>query len=298
MGTTAETVKTVEANGLRLAYETIGDPSGTPLLLIMGLGSQMLSWPDEFCQLFVDRGYQVVRYDNRDIGLSTHFTEAGMPDLMARLGGTEVPTPYLVDDMADDAAALLDALDLSPAHIVGVSMGGMIAQALAIRHPDHVRSLTSIMSTPNPNISPPDPIAISELMRPPATTRDEYIENSVKTFSVIGSPAYPMNEAWQREKAGESWDRDPDPAGRARQLLAILSSPDRAPGLAGVTVPTLVIHGSADPLVTPSGAQATADAIPGAELVVLEGMGHDLPEPLWGDIVGHIDTLAKRADGR
>jgi pimeloyl-ACP methyl ester carboxylesterase len=295
---TTDSVKTVEANGLRIAYETLGDPAGTPLLLVMGLGSQMLSWPDEFCQRFVERGYYVVRYDNRDIGFSTHLTEAGMPDLMAHLSGNSVPAPYLVDDMADDAAGLLDALGLAPAHVVGVSMGGMIVQALAIRHPGHIRSLTSIMSTPNPAISPPEPSAIEQLMRPAATTRDEYIEQSVKTFAVIGSPAYPMNEEWQREKAGESWDRDPDPAGRARQLLAILSSPDRAPGLAGVKVPTLVIHGSADPLVTPTGGPATADAVPGAELVVFEGMGHDLPEPLWGDIVGRIDSLARKADDR
>jgi pimeloyl-ACP methyl ester carboxylesterase len=293
-----DSVKTVEANGLRLAYETLGDRSGPPLLLVMGLGSQMLSWPDGFCQLFVDRGYYVVRYDNRDIGLSTHLTEAGMPDIMAQLSGNGGSAPYLVDDMADDAAGLLDALGLAPAHVVGVSMGGMIVQALAIRHPAHVRSLTSIMSTPNPAISPPEPSAIEELMRPAATSREEYIEQSVKTFTIIGSPAYPMNEEWQREKAGEAWDRDPDPAGRARQLMAILSSPDRAPGLAGVKVPTLVIHGSADPLVTPTGAQATADAVPGAELVVLDGMGHDLPEPLWNDMVERIDSLARKADGR
>jgi pimeloyl-ACP methyl ester carboxylesterase len=297
MGST-DSIKTVEANGIRIAYETLGSSDATPLLLIMGLGSQMLSWPDEFCQLFVDCGYFVVRYDNRDIGLSTHLAEAGTPDLMAKLGGTDVPVPYLVDDMADDAAGLLDALGIPSAHVVGVSMGGMIAQALTIRHPDHVRSLTSIMSTPNPNISPPDPTAIAELMRPPATSREEYIENSVKVFSVIGSPAYPMNEAWQRQKAGEAWDRDPDPAGRARQLLAILSSPDRAPGLANVTVPTLVMHGTADPLVAPSGAQATVDAVPGAELVTFEGMGHDLPAELWNDIVGRIDALARTAEGR
>jgi pimeloyl-ACP methyl ester carboxylesterase len=176
-------------------------------------------------------------------------------------------------------------------------MGGMIAQALAIRHPHQVRTLTSIMSTPNPQISPPEPSAIQQLMRPAATTREEYVEQSVKTFAVIGSPAYPMNEEWQREKAGESWDRDPDPAGRARQLLAILSSPDRSAGLANVKVPTLVIHGSSDPLVTPTGGQATADAVPGAELVVIEGMGHDLPEALWGGLVERIDTLARRGDG-
>ncbi len=297
MGST-DSIKTVEANGLRIAYEVLGPSDGTPLLLIMGLGSQMLSWPDEFCQLFVDRGYQVIRYDNRDIGLSTHLSDAGMPDLMAKLGGADVPAAYLVDDMADDAAGLLDALGLGPAHIVGVSMGGMIAQALTIRNPNHVRSLTSIMSTPDPNISPPEPTAIAELARPPATSREEYIENSVKVFSVIGSPAYPMDEAWQRQKAGEAWDRDPDPAGRARQLLAILSSPDRAPGLAGVKVPTLVIHGSADPLVTPAGARATADAVAGAEMVVFDGMGHDLPVPLWDDIVALVDGLAHRADHR
>lgn len=297
MALTDAPVQTAEANGLRLAYQTVGDPADPPLLLVMGLGSQLVAWPDAFCELLAARGYHVVRYDNRDTGQSTHFAEAGMPDVAGFMRGDPVPAAYQIEDMADDAAGLLDALGLAPAHVLGVSMGGMIVQSLAIRHPGHVRSMTSIMSTPFPAASPPTPEATAALMVPPATSRAEFVERSVRTFSVIGSPAYPMNEAWQRERAGIAWDRDPDPAGRARHLVAILSSPDRRPGLAGVTVPTLVIHGSADPLVTPPGGPMTADAVPGAELVVYEGMGHDLPEPLWADIVDRFCALARRADG-
>lgn len=290
-----EGVHTVEANGLTLAYQEFGDPGDPPLLLVMGLGSQMISWPDEFCENLAAKGYRVVRYDNRDIGLSTHLTEAGMPDVGGFFNGQAPEPAYLVEDMAADAAALLDALSLAPAHVVGVSMGGMIAQALAIHHPGHVRSLTSIMSTPSVAAGPPTPEALESLMVPPATTKEASVEQSVRTFRTIGSPGYPFDEDTVRAVAAEAWDRDSDRAGRARQLVAILSSPDRAPGLAGVTVPTLVIHGSGDPLITPPGGRATAEAVPGAELVIEEGMGHDLPEPLWGSIIGRIDTLASRA---
>jgi pimeloyl-ACP methyl ester carboxylesterase len=291
-----EGVQLAAANGLTLAYQTFGDPSGTPLLLIMGLGSQMISWPDEFCEALAARGYFVVRFDNRDIGLSTHLTEAGMPDIAAFFNGQAPEPAYLVEDMADDTAALLSALSLAPAHVVGVSMGGMIAQALAIHHPGHVRSLTSIMSTPSPAAGPSTPEALGALMVPAATTKEESVEQSVRTFRIIGSPGYPFEEDLVRAKAAEAWDRDSDRAGRARQLVAVLSSPDRAPGLAGVTVPTLVIHGSGDPLITPPGGRATAAAVPGAELVIEEGMGHDLPRALWDSIIGRIDALARRAD--
>ncbi len=291
------TIHKAETNGITLAYEELGDPGGRPLLLVMGLGSQMVSWPDDYCRLFVDAGFRVVRYDNRDIGLSTHFDTAGMPDLAAYFAGTAGPPPYYVEDMADDAAGLLASLDMAPAHVVGVSMGGMIVQALAINHPGSVRSMTSIMSTPSPAAGPPTDSAMAALIRPPATTREAFIEQSVETFRIIGSPAYPMDEEWHRAMAGVAWDRDPDPAGRVRQLFAIVNSPDRAPGLAGVTAPSLVIHGKADPLVQMSGGEATAAAIPGAELVLMDGMGHDLPQALWPDIVGRIRALADRADG-
>ncbi len=290
-------VRTAKANGLELAYEQIGDPGNAPMLLIMGLGSQMISWPDEFCGQLAGRGFFVTRFDNRDVGLSTHFTEIGTPDLAAFFRGEEQRPPYLVEDMADDAASLLDALSLSPAHVVGVSMGGMIAQSLAINHPGSVRSLTSIMSTPSLAIGAPADEALAVLMAPPATNKEDYIEQSVRTFAAIGSPQFPDDEKWRRTIAAESYDRDPDPSGAARQLFAIISSPDRTPGLQHLDVPALVIHGTGDPLCQPEGGKATAAAIPGAELVLEDGMGHDLPKALWSDIIGHIEAVARRADG-
>jgi pimeloyl-ACP methyl ester carboxylesterase len=290
-------VATTKANGLVLAYEQMGDPSDPPLLLIMGLGSQMISWPDGFCEQLAGRGFHLTRFDNRDSGLSTHLTASGLPDVAAFFAGVEQKPPYLVEDMADDAAGLLDALALSPAHVVGVSMGGMIAQAVAVNHPDRVRSLTSIMSTPSIAIGPPTEEALAVLLAPPATDKQGYINQSVRTFAVIGSPGFPYDEDLRRHIAAVSYDRDPDQSGTARQLFAIMSSPDRTPGLRALDLPALVIHGTGDPLVQAVGGQATAAAIPGADLVLIEGMGHDLPEPLWPEVIGHIEGLARRADG-
>jgi pimeloyl-ACP methyl ester carboxylesterase len=289
-------VLTTKANGLEVAYEQIGSPRHPPILLIMGLGSQMISWPDGFCEQLAGRGFYLTRYDNRDTGLSTHFTDAGTPDIQAFLRGEQQRPSYLVEDMADDAASLLEVLSLSPAHVVGVSMGGMIAQSLAINHPENVRSLTSIMSTPSTSVGAPTDEALAVLMTPPATSKEEYVEQSVRTFAAIGSPGFPYDEKRQRLIAAESYDRDPDPSGTMRQLLAIMCSPDRTPGLRQLDVPTLVIHGTGDPLVQPEAGEATAAAISGAELVLEEGMGHDLPEALWSDIIGHIEALAHRAD--
>jgi pimeloyl-ACP methyl ester carboxylesterase len=289
-------VRTTKANGLELAYEQIGDSGNPPVLLIMGLGSQMISWPDGFCEQLADRSFHVTRYDNRDAGLSTHFTEIGTPDIEALVRGEEQRPPYLVEDMADDAASLLEALSLSPAHVVGVSMGGMIAQSLAINHPASVRSLTSIMSTPSISLGAPTEEALAVLVAPPAASKEDYVEHSVRTFRAIGSPAFPHDEKWRRTIAAESYDRDPDPSGTARQLLAVISSPDRTPGLQQLDVPALVIHGRGDPLCQPEAGEATAAAIPGAELILEEGMGHDLPDALWSDIIGHIEALARRAD--
>jgi pimeloyl-ACP methyl ester carboxylesterase len=291
-------VVTVPANGLELAYQQMGDPEATPLLLVMGLNGQMLSWPDALCQQLCEAGYFVTRFDNRDIGLSTHISGAGMPDIGAALRGETGGAPYLVADMADDAAALLEALGIAPAHVVGVSMGGMIVQALTIRHPDKVRSLTSIMSTPFAAIGPPTGEVVEVLLRPPPTTKEEAVEASVESFRVIGSPDFPHEDDWRRGIAAASYDRDHDPEGPARQLMAILCSPDRSADLAGVRVPTLVVHGAEDPLIQIAGGRATAAAVPGAELLVIDGMGHDLPVALWDTFVDRISALTARADGR
>lgn len=286
-----------KANGMELAYEQFGDPSDPPMLLIMGLASQMLFWPDEFCQRLASAGFHVTRFDNRDVGRSTHFTEYGIPDFAAFLNGQPLDPPYLVEDMADDAAALLDALGLAPSHVVGASMGGMIAQALAIHHPDHVRSLTSIMSTPSTDDGPPQPEMLGLLLAPRPSTKEQYIEQHLKVFRAIGSPVFPFDDAFHRQLASDAYDRDAETTGAARQLAAILSSPDRKPGLRQLQIPALVIHGTSDPLVQPAGGEATAEAIPGAELVMEEGMGHDLPEELWDAVAGRIAALARRADG-
>jgi pimeloyl-ACP methyl ester carboxylesterase len=289
-------VQTAASNGIEIAYETFGPTGARPLVLVMGLGTQMVSWHDDFCGLLVDRGFFVVRFDNRDTGLSTHLHDAPPPDVMAALGGDTSSASYTLDDLADDAAGLLDALDLDSAHVVGASMGGMVAQTLAVRHPARVRSLTSIMSTPSPQIGAPTGEAVAVLLAPPATSRDAAIERAVTAYRVIGSPGYPLDEPWLREVAGLSWDRGYDAVGVARQLLAIHASGDRRAALADVKVPTLVVHGAQDPLVQVDGAHATAEAIPHAELDVVEGMGHNLPRELWPRIVDGIVRVADRAD--
>ncbi|MGY1726781.1 alpha/beta fold hydrolase [Geodermatophilus sp. SYSU D01062] len=292
-------VQTTRAGDVDLAYETFGSAGDPPLLLVMGLATQMIGWPDEFCRMLAERGLYVVRFDNRDIGLSTHLDDAGAPDVLAVMGGDHSQVPYRLADMADDTAALLDALDIDSAHVVGASMGGMIAQSLAVRHPDRVRSLTSIMSTTgDPAVGAPAEAAIGVLLAPPATDRESALQRAVDTYRVIGSPGFEFDEAGVRERAGLSFDRAYNPAGVARQLAAILASPDRTADLARVAVPTLVVHGEHDALVDVSGGRATAAAIPGAELLVVDGMGHDLPREVWPQLVDRITELAARADGR
>ncbi len=289
---------TAASNGIEIAYETFGDTGGRPLLLVMGLGTQMLSWHDDLCADLAGRGFFVVRYDNRDVGLSTHLHDAPPPDLMAALTtGDTSSASYTLDDLADDAAGLLDALGIDAAHVVGVSMGGMIAQVLAVRHPARVRSLTSIMSTPSPAVGAATPEAVAVLLAPPATSRESAAERAVTGYRVIGSPGYPLEEHWLRGIAAEAYDRANDPVGVARQLLAIHASGDRTASLAAVSVPTLVVHGEDDPLVGVAGGRATAEAVPGAELVTIPGMGHNLPRELWPQILGAVQALADRADG-
>jgi len=281
--------KVAQANGIDIAYETFGDPSARPLLLIMGAGLQMLAWPEDLCHAFVNRGFFVVRFDNRDAGLSTHLHDS-VPDVRAAAAGDLTSAAYTLDDMADDVAGLLDALSLDSAHIGGVSLGGMVAQTLAARHPARVRSLTSLMSAP---AQPVNWEAVEA--RLPATSREEYVEQALQMFRLIGSPGYRGDEAWLADVAGRSYDRAHDPAGGVRQLLAIAASGDRTEQLRAIRVPTLVVHGEADPVFPVASGRATAEAIADAELLVLPGMGHSLPRELWPTIVDAVVRTADRA---
>ncbi|MGA2838082.1 MAG: alpha/beta hydrolase [Acidimicrobiales bacterium] len=286
---------TTKANGIELAYDRFGDPGSPPLLCIHGLGAQMTDWPPGLTEGLVGQGYHVVCFDNRDQGESTWFDDAGEPDVAALLFDPPVTVPYLLADMADDAVGLLDSLGIERAHVFGVSMGGMIVQQLAIDHPGRVATLTSVMSTPGPTVGPPTPEALEALLVPAAEGRDEVIDQSVETSRVIASPGFPFDEAEVRRRASVHFDRGNHPAGTVRQLAAILASPDRTSGLHGVGVPTLVVHGAADPLVTLPGGRATAAAVPGAELWVVEGMGHDLPAAVLPELVARQGALAAAA---
>ncbi|GAA1004996.1 alpha/beta hydrolase [Acrocarpospora pleiomorpha] len=277
-------------HGIDIEYEVFG--TGRPLLLIMGLGMQMVAWDEEFIELLVAEGHQVARFDNRDIGLSTHV--GGPADLMAALGGDASAVPYTLEDMAADTAGLLDTLGWASAHVAGVSMGGMIAQTLAITAPERVRSLTSISSTPALALASPTDAAMAALLGTPARNRDEAIQRALEVFQVIGSPGYPSEPDWIARIAGVSYDRCYDPVGSTRQLIAIMAAPDRTERLRELNMPALVIHGDGDPLITSPGGVATADAIPGAKLLTYPGMGHDLPRPLWPEFVAAITELTGR----
>jgi pimeloyl-ACP methyl ester carboxylesterase len=278
---------TAPANGIDLVYETQGDPADRPLLLVMGLGAQLTAWPEGFVDRLVDQGFYVICYDNRDSGLSTKFW--GTPDVLALFSCDTSSAPYFIEDMADDGVALLDQLGIDRAHVVGASMGGMIIQAMVINHPGHFLSACSIMSTTgNREVGAPTADAMTALMRPPAATREEAIEGSVAGSRIIGSPGYPESEEAIRARAAAAYDRSFCPEGTVRQLAAILASPDRTEGLRQVAMPFLVIHGESDPLVTPSGGAATADAVPDAKLLTFPGVGHDLPEALWGEMIDAI----------
>jgi pimeloyl-ACP methyl ester carboxylesterase len=290
-------VSRAQIGEIEIFYDEIGDPAAPPVLLVMGLGAQMTVWQEGFRAAIADRGYRVIRFDNRDVGLSTHLHDAPPPDVRAAFTGDASSAAYTLSDMAADTTGLLDSLGIDSAHVVGASMGGMIAQTVAIEHPERVRSLTSIMSTTGDrSVGQATPAASAVLLGPPAASRDEVIERAVTSAGIVRSPAYPTDEAVIRQRAGEYYDRAFDPAGVARQLVAVMVSGDRTPKLAAVAVPTVVIHGEADPLVDPSGGRATAAAVPGAELVLVPGMGHDLPEPVWPQIVDAITAVAARAE--
>jgi pimeloyl-ACP methyl ester carboxylesterase len=290
------TERTAAANGIEIAYETFGEPENPALLLIMGLGVQMLGWDEGFCELLAERGFHVVRFDNRDVGHSTWIEGGPVPDVMAAVAGDTSSASYLLGDMAADTAGLLDALGIEAAHVVGASQGGMIAQALAIEHPERVLSLTLIMTTTgNREVGAPHPEAIPALLTRPPDDREGYAESAVRSFAVIGSPGYPDQADRIRERALRSHDRGYNPTGTARQLVAILSSGDRTEALASVAVPTVVVHGEVDPLIDVSGGRALAEAIPGAELRIVPGMGHDIPPDLWPELVDWIAENAARA---
>jgi pimeloyl-ACP methyl ester carboxylesterase len=279
-----------------IAYETRGDPADPPVLLIHGVGGQLIDWPDGFCAKLVERGLYVIRFDNRDVGLSSH-TAAPPPDLDAALSGDTSTVLYTLDEMADDAAGLIETLGLRSAHVVGISLGGMIAQTLAIRQPNRVRSLTSIMSTTgNSEVGRSTEAALALLTVPAPPTRDGAMDRAVLSSRTVGSPAYPTDEAEVRAQAARVFDRAFDPVGVAHQLAASSLQADRTTDLGRVSVPTLVIHGAEDPLIQVSGGQATAAAVPGASLVVIEGMGHDLPQALHTEITDHIAELVQRAE--
>jgi pimeloyl-ACP methyl ester carboxylesterase len=280
-------VPTAHANGIDIEYVTQGDPADPALLLVMGLGGQLIAWTPGFVDQLTARGFLTIRYDNRDTGLSTRFE--GLPDITALFSGDGSSAPYRIEDMADDAAALLTELGIERAHVVGVSMGGMITQALVINHPERFLTACSIMSTTGDrNVGMPTGEAMTALLRPVATSREEAITASLEGSKVIGSPGYPTPDDVLRARAAAAYDRGYHPEGTARQLGAVLASPDRTSGLHGVELPFLVIHGEADPLVTPSGGDATAAAVPGSKLITVPGMGHDLPEALWDQIIDAI----------
>jgi pimeloyl-ACP methyl ester carboxylesterase len=279
-----------------ICFETFGSPDDPAMLLVMGLGTQMVAWPEDFCRRLAERGFYVIRYDNRDVGRSTHLQRLPPPTIRQLLRRDKSAARYSLADMAADGIGVLDHLGIDGAHVAGVSMGGMIAQTMAARHPDRVLSLASIMSntghiwkgTPGLRIYP-------LFLRRPAANREGAVESTVSSFRLIGSPGFPFDEAETRRAAELSYDRGYDPAGAARQLAAIIAAGDRTRELRGIGAPTVVIHGTRDRMVRPSGGRATAAAIPGARLVTIAGMGHDLPRGAWDRMIDAIAANSERA---
>jgi pimeloyl-ACP methyl ester carboxylesterase len=291
-------------NGIELAWDSFGDPGAPPLVLIMGLGAQMVAWDDAFCARLAEAGgHRVIRFDNRDIGHSTYLPQLGVPDIQAlmlqAMAGKPLQAPYTLRDMANDCVGLLDALKIERAHLVGASMGGAIGQELAIHHPQRMHSFTSIMSTTgSPGLPPPTPEAMAVLFSPSPTTFEAYLPHHAKVWRVLRGPdAFPLDEARDAERAQLTFLRGLNPGGVARQLAAIFASGNRKPAMRDVRVPTLVIHGDVDPLVPVACGVDVADAIPGAQLLRIPRMGHALPIPMWPQIVGAIAAhTAQRRD--
>lgn len=294
---------TVAANGIEIAYDEFGDAKAPVILLIMGLGTQMIAWPVPFCEALAARGFRVVRFDNRDIGLSTKFDSVGPVDVVAgftrALAGEPVAAPYNLNDMAADAIGLMDKLGIARAHIVGASMGGMIAQVVAAKYPDRTRSLVSIMSSSgDPSLPPGKPEAIAALLapRPDAADREAVITHGMKVYRVIGSPGFPTSDAELRVKIEQSTDRSYYPVGVGRQLMAVLASGSRVDLLKTIAVPTLVLHGADDPLVPVEAGKDTAEHVPGSKLTIVPGMGHDLAPGLVPILVEAIADHCHAAD--
>jgi len=289
------------ANGIQIEYETFGDPSDPPLLLVIGLGGQLIWWDESLCQDLASRGHYVIRYDNRDTGLSTKFDQAGKPDVMGTFGkilsGDKSSVLYTIEDMADDGVGLLDAIGIPSAHICGMSMGGMIAQTIALRHPSRVLSLTSIYSqTGNPELPQPKPEVLTALLTPIPTERAAYIEYMVGFHKMATGQGYPMDEECTSRNMAASYDRCFYPHGIGRQVIAVMAQNNRKAALAAIKAPVLVIHGTDDPFVPVEGGKETAAAIPGARLILIEGMGHDLPHGgAWPQIVDAIAAHTRRA---
>ncbi|MFX1571480.1 MAG: alpha/beta fold hydrolase [Promethearchaeota archaeon] len=286
-------------NNIEIEYDTFGDPSSKPLLLINGLGDQMIHWDEEFCKKLVEYSFFVIRFDNRDVGLSTKFEKVGEPDLMklfmAAQKGEKVEAPYTLEDMADDAVGLLDILNIEKAHICGASMGGMIVQVIAYRHPSRVLSLISIMSsTGNPDLPRPKSEVMQELIKPPPNGREAIIEDGVNRMRIFHGTGIPFDEERARKFVSASYDRSNYQPGYTRQMAAIMATGNRKSALGSINVPTLVIHGSADPLIPLEGGKDTVEAIPKAELLIIEGMGHSLPPEVWPQVINGISKNASK----
>ncbi len=283
----------VNANGIEIVYDAFGEPKAPLILLIMGLGRQMISWSNQFCTRLSERGYYVIRFDNRDAGLSTQFNDAGIPDFSkirnAMLKGDEIQVPYNLNDMADDAIGLLNVLDIESAHVAGVSMGGMIAQTLGICHSHRIKTITSIMSsTGDPDLPSPTPEALKILLTPTPTDREGYIDSAVESAMVFSGPLHPVDEEYTRKMAAKFYDRSFNPSGVARQYAAIMASGNRKEQLKSLETPTLIIHGDSDPLIPLECGKDTARSIPGAALKIIKGLGHNLPPSAWSEIIGAI----------
>ena len=293
--------KTTQGNarnaGVSLAYEVFGPSTGTPLLLLMGLGMQMVLWHEDFCRELVARGFQVARMDNRDVGLSTHLAQLGEPSLFNMIARPHAADRYSLSDMAQDAIAVIDDLGWSTVNVVGGSMGGMIAQTMAIEHPERMRSLTSIASSPSARIGRASirlSIKVARLLQQPLHSAHDAGCQIIELYKIIGTPAenYPLDATWLAEVGATSFQRAYDPAGKLRQQAAMLAAPNRTEALAKLRLPTLIMHGTLDPLIRPAGGHATAKAIPGAKLVMLQGVGHGaFPRQVWPTMINNISDI-------